>query len=343
MVHQVWAKARNLSAFTALAAMAMAAQAAELSTTQVTAPATLTRGGTTTALNAQQALQAGDVVSAGTHGRIGLQLGAGAITLFTMGDLQVFDAKGPKGSVAANGKFKLLAGAARVDSRATRLGQAQDVRLNVGAIKSRIYGADVWAASTAEGDTLCLLAGTVEAQSAGESTRRLDTANTCLRTEPDGRLNTFAIADDPLVARTIAATTATPASDSSPAPAMPAATPPPVAAAAAIAPAPKAKPAPASAPIIAKAASVPLAATPAKAAAENTSTGWTVVVLSLPNLAPVETRTQELIGRGLPAAVRTATVKGQVFHRVTVGRFATQAEAHAYLAKSGLKGWIAAL
>lgn len=295
------------------------ASGAELSTVRVDAPATLLRAGNTAALLPAAPIVAGDVVSAGSRGKVALRLADhGAITLSSLGDLQVFEASAARGKLPASAKLKLLAGALRVDSRASNGRPAQDLRLNIGSLKTRILNADAWGANTAEGDTLCLIAGAVSVQTEGRD-ERLSTAGSCLRREPDGQLSRFSADSDPVILGAIAATrfegTAMP---------------------------PAAK--------IATAVSAP-SPSPSRnlppAPGGDVAGDWTIVVLSLSKPEPVAVRARALVQQGLPATTRTVTVKGVTMHRVAIGSFATQAEARAYaastLAKSDIKGWPARL
>ncbi|MDO9452523.1 MAG: SPOR domain-containing protein [Stagnimonas sp.] len=306
---------------TGLLMMGSWASAADFVAVRVNAPATLQHAGGTTALVPKQAIVTGDVVSAGARGKIALQLGgSGLMTLASLGDVQVFEAKAATGAQPASAKLKLLGGALRVDSRATNGKPAQDIRLNIGSLKTRLLNADAWGANTAEGDTLCLMAGAASVQTGAAADERLDVIGSCLRREPDGQLSRFAVDADPLIVSAIAATrfegmggvVTT------------------LMAEAAAEEAVVTPPAPAT------------AATPAPA-----GSGWTIVVLSLSKPEPVAARAQALAAQGLPATTRTATINGATMHRVAVGSFATQAEARAYaagtLAKSGIKGWPAPL
>lgn len=327
--------AARLTVAATLTVASGAAGAADFTVSRVTEPATLGRAATTLPLARGQTLQPGDVVSAGNHGLVELQLGSGSIQVLPLGDLQVFDAKGAAAAQPANAKLKLLAGTIRVDSRATRRGAAQDVRLNIGPLKSRIFGADVWAANTAEGNTLCALAGLVEAQIDGRL-EQLDKPRTCLRIEPDGRFTRFALDDDALVARAVAASGTLQAAEPSTKTVPPSSHQTPVIATAAQPPATTA------------AASPPAAKPPPAVTSGGLDTsGWTVVVLSLASRETIEQRTRQLIGQGLPATTVGTNVGGKPMYRVTVGRFTSQAEARSYaagpLAGAGLKGWVAPL
>ena len=313
----------------ALFTTSCAAFAADLVVVRVNAPASLVRNGDSSALTPQRAISAGDVVSAGARGKVALQLGSsGSMTLSSLGDVQVFEAKAASGKQPAIAKLKLLAGALRVDSRASKGKPAQDIRLNVGSLKFRLLNSDAWAANTAEGDTLCLMAGAASVQGEGLADERLDQPGSCIRREPDGRISRFVTDNDAVILGAIAATRFE-------GPAVAAANNAIVAAEEKIA---------ASAPIIAATAK-PAAAPPAPAA--STGSGWTIVVMSMSKPEPIAARAQALVQQGLPASTRTAVVNGATMHRVAVGQFATRTEARAYaagtLAKSGIKGWPAPL
>lgn len=304
---------------TGLLMMGSWAAAADLVAVRVNAPATLLHAGSTTALVPKQGIVTGDVVSAGARGKVALQLGGtGLMTLASLGDVQVFEAKPATGAQLASAKLKLLAGALRVDSRATNGKPAQDVRLNVGSLKTRLLNADAWGANTAEGDTLCLMAGVASVQTGAATDERLDVVGSCLRREPDGQLSRFAVDADPVIVSAIAATRFEGMGEVVNT-------------------------------LMAEAAAEEAVVKPAApvAAAAPAGSGWTIVVLSLSNPEPVAARAQALAAQGLPATTRTATVNGATMHRVAVGSFATVTEARAYaastLAKSGIKGWPAPL
>lgn len=284
---------------------------------RVDAPASLQHEGSSSALSPQQAIVAGDAVTTDADGKVGLQLaGQGQLVLSNFGELQIYEA-GP-----ALGKFALLAGALRVDSRATQGRPAQDVRLNIGALRTRLLGADAWAARTQEGDVLCLLAGRISLQVEGAEVQPLDTAGSCLRRATDGRIEHFSINSDPLIASAMAATAFV--EDSTVAAASPVA----------------------EAVLMPQAAPLPAASAAVSADADQQG-GWTFVVLSNPKPEPVAARVQALVEQGLPASSRTAVVKGMPVYRASIGRFATHAEANIYaartLTKLGIRGWAAPL
>ena len=293
------------------------AASSELLVLRVHAPASLLQADSGSALMPQQIIAAGDVVSTGDNGRVALQLaGQGQLVLSSFTDLKVYEVS------PALSKLALLSGALRVDGRATSGKSTQDVRLNVGALKTRLLGADAWAARTLEGDTLCLLTGKVHVQIEGAEEQQLNTASSCLRLDPEGRITRFSIDADPLIAGAIAATALE------------------TAARAVVQAAPVAAPAPQAAAPIARAT----IAAAADAAAEG---GWTFVVLSNPKPEPITARVEALVAQGLSASSRTAVVNGKTVYRASIGRFATHAQANTYASRTltplGIKGWAAPL
>lgn len=311
---------RALLLVTALFTSSTAWAASELMAVKVDGTARLVRADGNRALLARMPLLNGDSLSLSGDSRVALQLaGHGLITLARGAELQVFDSRG---GATALGRFKLLSGTVRVDSRGR---PAQDIRLNVGSLKARIYGAEALGANDAAGDTLCVLAGAIEVQTAGAPDTRLDLPGSCVRRSPDGLLRNLRLDSDTPMTTALAASEFRGAAEAlaganRPAPATPIIAP--VATGAAMSP-----------------ALAPTSGSKAK--------GWTVVVLSLSQREPVEQRTQSLLDQGLPASARSAEVKGKLMHRVTVGEFASQGEARDFarstLAKAGIQGWISPL
>ncbi|TAJ52765.1 MAG: SPOR domain-containing protein [Nevskiaceae bacterium] len=275
----------------------------------------------------------GDTVTLTPNSRAALQLaGAGLITLARSAELQVFDSRA---GTPALGRFKLLSGTARIDSRVGSGRVPLDVRLNVGSLKSRIYGAEALGANDAAGETLCLLAGAIEIQTSGAPDRRLDSPGSCLRRAPDGQVRELRLSEDqPMRLALSSSEFAGPelaSSNSHPSPT-------PI-----IAPVSKPGVAPTANNSLTPVASLPVAAAPATAKAGS----WTVVVLSLAKREAVESRSQALLDQGLPAATRQIEVKGQIMYRSTVGSFQSAEEARAYakttLATAGIQGWVSPL
>lgn len=330
-------KSRALIALSMLLASGTAAAASELLVLRVDGGARSVRADAAAPLLARNPVLNGDTVTLAPNSRAALQLaGAGLITLARSAELQVYDSRAGN---PAQGRFKLLSGTVRVDSRVGSGRVPLDIRLNIGSLKSRIYGAEALGANDAAGETLCLLAGAIEIQTSGAPDHRLDTPGNCLRRTPDGQVRELRLSEDqPMRLALSASEFAEPA------------------AGAALAAAGRPTPTPIIAPVskpaaVALAATSPAAAPPTASAAVTPASaksgGWTVVVLSLAKRETVESRSQALLDQGLPAATRQAEVKGQTMYRSTVGSFASAEEARAYakttLAKAGIQGWVSPL
>ena len=176
-----------------------------LQVSKITGTATVNQSGKNKPAEVKQMLRTGDVLTAGAQSRAGLSFGkTGELVLAGLSELQVYEASAGSKQTPALAKLKLLAGAIKVKSTGK---PAQDVRLNVGLLKTRIFDAEVWGASTTEGDTVCLIRGAVEIQSSGsEAPTRLATEGSCLRREPDGKTVNIKAASDEILPAAIAAT-----------------------------------------------------------------------------------------------------------------------------------------
>lgn len=322
-----------------------AAAASELKVLRVDGGARSVRPDAAVPLLPRNPVLNGDIVTLAPNGRAALQLAdAGLITLARGAELQVFDTRA---GVPAQGRFKLLSGTVRIDSRVGSGRVPLDIRLNVGSLKSRIYGAEALGANDAAGETLCLLAGAIEIQTSGAADTRLDSPGNCLRRTPDGQVRELRLGEDQPMRLALSASEFTDPTPLTTTPMATAATrspPTPIIA-------PVSKPAsatPASVPATAAMAPAPAAPSPAASTpAAAKAGGWTVVVLSLAKREAVENRSQALLDQGLPAATRQIEVKGQILYRSTVGRFGSADEARAYakttLATAGIQGWVAPL
>lgn len=329
-------KSRALIALSLLLASGTAA-ASELLVLRVDGGVRSLRADAAVPLLPRSSVLSGDTVSLSPNSRAALQLaGAGLITLARGAELQVFDTRA---GVPTLGRFKLLSGTVRIDSRVGSGRVPLDIRLNIGSLKSRIYGAEALGANDAAGETLCLLAGAIEIQTSGAADTRLESPGSCLRRTPDGQVRELRLGEDqPMRLALSASEFADPTPlTTTPMASAPSAAPTPIIA-------PVSKPAPATS---VAAAATPPSAPVSTSSASPTAGGWTVVVLTLAKREAVESRSQSLLDQGLPAATRKVEVKGQVLYRSTVGRFGNAEEARAYakttLAKAGIQGWVAPL
>jgi hypothetical protein len=327
-------KSRALIALSMLLVSGTAAAASELLVLRVDGGARSVRADAAAPLLARNPVLNGDTVTLAPNSRAALQLaGAGLITLARSAELQVYDSRAGN---PAQGRFKLLSGTVRVDSRVGSGRVPLDIRLNIGSLKSRIYGAEALGANDAAGETLCLLAGAIEIQTSGAPDHRLDTPGSCLRRTPDGQVRELRLSEDQPMRLALSASEFGEPAASAMTAAASRPVPTPIIA-------PVSKPAVAALAATSPAATPPAAVTPASAK----TGGWTVVVLSLAKRETVESRSQALLDQGLPAATRQAEVKGQIMYRSTVGSFTSAEEARAYakttLAKAGIQGWVSPL
>lgn len=150
-----------------------------LSVTRVAIPAELEQAGRTMALRQRQALQAGDRVVTGLYGRAALQLaGSGRIQLGGDSALLIHSTEAPDSSQGGIARLVLERGAVRLDAR-TRQGRLPlDYRLNLGRLKLRVFGSEIWAELGPRGENVCLLSGGLEILSA-DGTERLDRPGEC--------------------------------------------------------------------------------------------------------------------------------------------------------------------
>lgn len=150
-----------------------------LSVARVAIPAELEQAGRTVELRQRQRLLAGDRVVTGLYGRAALQLaGSGRIQLGGDSALLIHSAEAPDGSHGGIARLVLERGAVRLDAR-TRQGQLPlDYRLNLGRLKLRVFGSEIWAELGPRGENVCLLAGGLEILSA-DGTERLDRPGEC--------------------------------------------------------------------------------------------------------------------------------------------------------------------
>jgi hypothetical protein len=143
------------------------------------------RGGDALPLQELDRLRAGDRIRTAERGRTALQLDTGSI-LALAGDSELYVHEfGAETGRAAHAWMVLRRGSLRVDSVTVPGLGAQDFRLNAGALKLRIYGAEVIVALEPQADLVCLLRGAVELN-APNGQVRLDVPGECYGHSPDG-------------------------------------------------------------------------------------------------------------------------------------------------------------
>ena len=185
-----------------------------------------------------------------------------------------------------------------------------DLRLNIGDMRLRVFGSQVWAEANPAGEEICLLNGAVEILTPG-ATERLDRSGECLRWGSKGaqRLNpTQAGAMHPRLARTAFET----ANPSAMTPAV--VVPPPAVAAVSDEPAHREP--------------LSLPPPPPAATAGDVAVGrWALVLASFPTLDAAERAVLQFADRGVDARIEPADSRGRLTYRVTHGDFESRAAA----------------
>jgi hypothetical protein len=272
-------------------------------------------------------LRVADVVEPGAwidtgRGRIELHLEpAGAIALGD-GSRVLLHSIEPLAPPARMHLVRLVveSGSMRASTRASSTPTPADLRINLGALRLRVFGAEVWMERARDFDEVCVIEGAVELQTPA-GPQRLDEPGSCLRLLATGvqLLDPAAAAPiTPRLQRTALAVLG----------GIGAAAGPPPAAAPAPTPAPATPPSP----------------SPQTAAAGPT---WTIVLASVPDEDAARRESERLRADGLDTRVVEATRgNGGRTWRVVAGAYASKAEAAADIAavrqRRGLaKAWIA--
>ena len=332
--------------------------------------------GKKTALLPKRRLEAGERIITGRNGRAGLLLeGSGILVLGDESELYIHSADTSGDGYGALVRMALMRGSLRLDTTPRPDLPPQDMRLNVGTLRVRVLGAEVWAnVEPGLSQTVCLLQGTVDILSdVGNET--LDNPGDCFRYGANNVRMRLRPDTDETLARKLARTAfagetppatppvpiAAPQPESS-VPPTPLQMPPPAPkpqAVAAVAP-PPAPAAPIPAPIpappaitpvpvaVATPAPLPASAPPAApeppapdAAPASAGTEWTVVVASLKRQAAAEQEAARLQAKGYAAQVAHMP---NGFHRVYIGRFGSRKLAQSYAAQlradEKLQTWI---
>ncbi|MDD3761714.1 MAG: SPOR domain-containing protein [Nevskiales bacterium] len=278
------------------------------------------RNGISMPLKIADAVESGDVLRTGINARVGLQMSAvGLLTLGGDTALRVHQIKPISPPARMNLALLVLdAGAIRVDTRPKAELPPADVRLNVGPLKLRIFGAHVWAERGTLADEVCLIGGAVELQTPS-GPQRLDQPGSCLQWM-DGEVRRL----EPRQAGSLAPRLARTAFLS----ATPSTLPP-----AGHAPGPQAAtPAPQqAAPTTAAGKPRPKQDRTNQARQDQAAAGapvWTVVLASLPERARAETEAARLRQLELDTeVVAMPLASGKIVYRVIAGRYATKQQA----------------
>jgi len=171
----------------ALSTGAVAAQQRVLDVSRISGEADLIRSDRVASLRPSDTVQAGDEVRTGNGGHLGLQLSpVGQITLGRNSRLIVhsIEAVDPPARMGL-ARLVVHSGSAKLDSRGSSNLPPADIRLNVGTLRVRIFGAAVLIDRGSGGDEVCLLGGAVELQGPS-GPLRLDDVGSCVRGTESG-------------------------------------------------------------------------------------------------------------------------------------------------------------
>jgi cell division septation protein DedD len=144
---------------------------------RVAPPAAQVSGKKSAALLPTKPVAPGDRLRTGPGGRASLQIGGGVLTLG--GDSELFLHSTAAGESADIGRLVLARGALRVQVARDPGPTPLDLRLNLGPLRLRAVGANLWTAAEPRGETVCLLAGSVDIE-AELGTETLDRPGDCL-------------------------------------------------------------------------------------------------------------------------------------------------------------------
>ncbi len=228
-----------------------------------------------------------ELLLAGTHP---LQLGSSALALLFSSEL----ANPPSRMGLA--RLVLERGALYVDAGGPGSRAPADLRINLGQLRMRIFGAEAWMETTPAGEEVCLLRGAIEIQTPNGA-ERLDQPGSCLRW---GSVGVQRLAPDsvgPLDARLAMTALASQPAALATVPAEP----------------PDGSPTP------------PVTAEPP--VATGSARSWRLVLASLPTQAAATQEAERLLAQGIDVVVEPGEVRGRTTYRLTFGDYSSRAEA----------------
>lgn len=156
----------------ALLLPALAVQAQDgLTATRVAMPAVLRHGAKQEGLKPGATAGSGDLIKSGHGGRVEVREGGNTIRLGEAAEFYIHEMH------AGQLKAVLVHGAAHLISSGNR---PLDMRINVGRLRLKLTGADIWAEQASDGETVCLLAGVVDVQSDLAPPRSMNVPGQCL-------------------------------------------------------------------------------------------------------------------------------------------------------------------
>lgn len=238
----------------------------------------------------------------GTRGRLELQLVDRAqLRIGGDSELLVHSTEAPDGLVRRGlARVQLLRGRLRATAGPLDLWPPTDLRLNVGELRLRVFGAEVWAQAGETRDEVCLLHGAVEIRTP-QGSERLDGRGDCLVW--DGRTTQLLTADaaGPVAARLTALEFAPPQEQPF---------------TVRIAPREPPRPGPAAEATEAMAHAAP-------AVTESATASWSLVLASVPTREAAEQEVARLRRRGVDTRIVEPAGDGGAY-RLTYGAFYTR-------------------
>jgi hypothetical protein len=178
---------RHLILISLLAAITPSAWAQiPLETEEVVLPAQLEHDGRTVTLLPRKPVAEGDTIRTGDRASVNLRFARdGVITLGNASQLFIHSAAPASPGRGALLRLQLLRGELTLDAYPASHTFAQDYRLNLGPLRVRALGADLWAYASDAGEAICLRQGALEITGeAGE--QRLDLPGQCLQHSAGG-------------------------------------------------------------------------------------------------------------------------------------------------------------
>lgn len=335
-MHNRRTRIRAAALAAAFLATPAAAQYAALEVVRVSGDVEREHGAQRSGVQVPDSIEAGDRIRTGADARAALQMApTGLLTLGADGEMLLHSVEGVDPSARAGlARVVVERGTLRIDARPKQQLPPADLRVNVGALRLRVFGAEAWIARSTGGDEVCLLSGAVELQTPG-GPLRLDQPGSCLRASQSG----FQFLDPGSVGA-LAPRLAHTAFPGDPAVARPAARAP-VEAAASAEPA-----ATAEGPVADHSGPAPDSGEMRVPPATEATGAWTIVLASLPEAHRAEQEAARLRASGIDVRIVEAQrADGAVTYRVVSGLYATKVDAAGDIrtlrARRGLKSaWV---
>ena len=172
----------------------------------ISPPAQLIRDNRAVSLQAHQSLDEGDIIKTGNNASVMMYFADdGVITLGSNSYLFAHSASPPILGRGAVLRIQLLRGELTLDAYPAGKSVPKDYRLNIGPLRIRALGADLWAHTNSKSETVCLHQGAVEITgTAGD--QRLDIPGQCLQHQANGSLHILEGAETELKNRLLGTT-----------------------------------------------------------------------------------------------------------------------------------------